>query len=241
MSPRKMREQQEPDPIRVSAVIGTNLRVLRNQQAITQSDLAGWMNELGFTTWRQSTVGDIEAYERQVTADELVGLSIALGEPIQTLIDPLATKSRSVESLSFGGRFKIPTGKVQLWLNGIERLRLEHEETPTTDDEEVIETAATETRGTAKKAPVEKRPVIVVRIEADAADRALEPHSSESPLHAFALGHLEFDWTIYRQRVETEEAIAKQREEAAPTRDQSKSLDITVVDRIQMLEEGSGP
>lgn len=90
------------EPIHPSQAVAANLRRLRSLQRLSQEDIAQRMTALGYgragkpggradarsRAWGRSTVSEAESGKRELTVDELVGLSIILGVPIGGLLDP---------------------------------------------------------------------------------------------------------------------------------------------------------
>jgi transcriptional regulator with XRE-family HTH domain len=70
-------------------VIAKNIRAARGRADINQQLLADRMRNLGFTAWLHQTVGNVERGKRRVTAEEALGLAIALETTMQHLLSPL--------------------------------------------------------------------------------------------------------------------------------------------------------
>lgn len=66
-------------------VLTANIRGARGRMQITQSALADRMRALGFQ-WEQQTVGMVEKGKRRVTAEEILGLALALETTIGRLM-----------------------------------------------------------------------------------------------------------------------------------------------------------
>ena len=72
-----------------SQILADNVRIWRDLRRMSQADLAEHMTRLGHP-WSDSIVGFVERGQRNVTVDEFVGLTLALGvhQP-GALLDPL--------------------------------------------------------------------------------------------------------------------------------------------------------
>ncbi len=66
-------------------VLAESVRWHRQTQELTQKDLAAMMQALGFT-WTPHTVHKVEANQRTLAADELVGLALVLQTPLADLL-----------------------------------------------------------------------------------------------------------------------------------------------------------
>ena len=71
-----------------SAVLGDNLRALRQLRKLRQEDLAELMRSYGFPGWSRVTVSDVERGIRATSVDELFGLALILKTYVVKLIDP---------------------------------------------------------------------------------------------------------------------------------------------------------
>lgn len=77
-------------------VLARNIRAERNRAGLSQQDLAGRMQALGFTAWLHQTVGSTERGKRRLLVEELFGLALAIGTSMGALLAP-AQEVRSVE------------------------------------------------------------------------------------------------------------------------------------------------
>ena len=70
-------------------VVRRRVAALRRKKGKSQADLAEDMNRLGFPNWSRFSVSTLERGERRISIDELVAIAMALGEPINALLDPV--------------------------------------------------------------------------------------------------------------------------------------------------------
>jgi transcriptional regulator with XRE-family HTH domain len=75
------------DSTSYGAVISGNIVALRARARMKQSSLAARMRALGHP-WYPQTVGEIENGRRRVTAEEILGLALALGTTAINLLTP---------------------------------------------------------------------------------------------------------------------------------------------------------
>ena len=68
---------------------GRNVSGARGQLQLSQTVTAARMQELGFEDWRQQTVANVEKGKRRVTAEEVLGLVIALETTLPRLLAPM--------------------------------------------------------------------------------------------------------------------------------------------------------
>jgi transcriptional regulator with XRE-family HTH domain len=69
-------------------IIAQKAKAARLRADLGQDDLAARMRSLGFSEWRFQTVGNVERGKRRLTAEELLGLALALGTTLQHLLEP---------------------------------------------------------------------------------------------------------------------------------------------------------
>lgn len=69
------------------AIVSRNVVALRARARLKQSEIAVRMRVLGFS-WHPQTVGEVEKGNRRVAAEELLGLALALGTNISSLLLP---------------------------------------------------------------------------------------------------------------------------------------------------------
>ena len=70
----------------LAEVLAANLRSLRDRRGLTQGELAGDMQRLGFA-WLRETVGQIETGRRRVALEEALALSVVLNDETGELYD----------------------------------------------------------------------------------------------------------------------------------------------------------
>jgi 8-oxo-dGTP diphosphatase len=73
--------------------LAENIRVARVRAGIGQDLLAARMRALGFEGWVRQTVGSTEKPSRRATAEEILGLALALEVSMPTLLGPVLTDS----------------------------------------------------------------------------------------------------------------------------------------------------
>lgn len=76
------------EPTTYGQVLAANVAGARGRRGLTQASLARRMVRLGFTQWRQQTVGTIERDERGLAAAEALGLAVALETSVAELLCP---------------------------------------------------------------------------------------------------------------------------------------------------------
>jgi hypothetical protein len=74
-------------PVPYGTVLATNAKLRRTVAGIKQASCSKRMRALGFD-WHPQTVGAVERGERRLTAEEVLGLSLALVAPIAALLIP---------------------------------------------------------------------------------------------------------------------------------------------------------
>jgi transcriptional regulator with XRE-family HTH domain len=110
----------------MSDAVGENVRDRRALKRASQTDLAGWMGQLGFDWWSHTTVSEIERGRRPVSVDELVSLAIVLGVDVQDLLDPIgADGSRTTPPVDYGrtNYRTLPAVIAHHWMRGNVRVR----------------------------------------------------------------------------------------------------------------------
>lgn len=75
-------------PVPYASVLASNLRAGRAAANLSQADVGERMQALGFRAWLRSTVSLAEQGKRRVTAEELLGLALALGTSMVRLVTP---------------------------------------------------------------------------------------------------------------------------------------------------------
>jgi transcriptional regulator with XRE-family HTH domain len=89
-------------------------RLLRHLQ---QADVAEKMRELRHP-WTQATVSQVERGQRNLTIDELVGLSIVFDVSLNELLDPVPVGGGPAPALDVGLPVPIPPNIVPHWSAG---------------------------------------------------------------------------------------------------------------------------
>lgn len=89
-------------------LVGRNLRQLREELDLSQTDIAEGMAAAGFPAWRKATVADVERGARKVTLDELAGLSDVTERKLERFLTPDAELSSEGQR-----RAKVLTGKLR--------------------------------------------------------------------------------------------------------------------------------
>jgi hypothetical protein len=85
-----------------SQALAKNVKAWRRIRELSQVELASRMSALGLD-WTEGTVGFVERYQRSVTIDEFVGLTICLSLRIGELIDPTGPYLNEALGLDFAG------------------------------------------------------------------------------------------------------------------------------------------
>jgi 8-oxo-dGTP pyrophosphatase MutT (NUDIX family) len=70
-------------------ILGRNISADRGRLQLSQTAVAARMQELGFEDWRQQTVAGVEKGRRRVTAEEVLGLVLALESTLPRLLAPI--------------------------------------------------------------------------------------------------------------------------------------------------------
>ena len=76
-------------PTTYADVLARNIRAARNRADIGQASVATRMRNLGFPGWHPQTVSSSEKGKRRTTAEEILGLALALETTVQRLMTPL--------------------------------------------------------------------------------------------------------------------------------------------------------
>jgi transcriptional regulator with XRE-family HTH domain len=88
-TPKRSERKPKPGGRFPSQILADNVRVWRGLRGFSQAQLAERMSRLGHG-WSESIVGFVEQNRRNVTVDELIGLTIALNvRQLGSLLDPL--------------------------------------------------------------------------------------------------------------------------------------------------------
>jgi len=77
-----------PEPVLYRDLVARNVAAERERRSLSQADLAVRMSGLGFRWVRQTVTEAERPGGRKITVEELIGLSAALGVPVDVLILP---------------------------------------------------------------------------------------------------------------------------------------------------------
>ena len=102
----------------LSDAIAEKVRAYRLLRRLKQDDVANSMRELRHQTWTRQTVSDVERLQRNLTVDELVGLSIVFGLSLNELLDPVPVDGGPPPALDVGLPVAIPPDIVRRWSAG---------------------------------------------------------------------------------------------------------------------------
>ena len=102
----------------LSDAIAEKVRAYRLLRRLKQDDVANSMRELRHQTWTRQTVSDVERLQRNLTVDELVGLSIVFELSLNELLDPVPVDGGPPPALDVGLPVAIPPDIVRRWTAG---------------------------------------------------------------------------------------------------------------------------
>jgi transcriptional regulator with XRE-family HTH domain len=102
----------------LSDAVAEKVRAYRLLRRLKQDDVAAGMRDLRHHTWTRQTVSDIERVQRNLTVDELVGLSIVLELSLNELLDPVPVGGGLPPALDVGLPVPIPPEIVRHWSAG---------------------------------------------------------------------------------------------------------------------------
>ncbi len=102
----------------LSDVLADKLRASRLLRRLKQDDIADGMRDLRHTTWSRQTVSDVERGLRNLTVDELAGLSLLLQVPLFKLLDPEPLEGGQPPALDVGAQVPIPSDQARDWVHG---------------------------------------------------------------------------------------------------------------------------
>jgi transcriptional regulator with XRE-family HTH domain len=102
----------------LSDAIADKVRAYRLLRRLKQDDVADRMRELRHQTWTRQTVSDVERVRRNLTVDELVGLSFLFGVSLNELLDPVPIDGGPPPALDIGLPVAIPPDMVRRWSAG---------------------------------------------------------------------------------------------------------------------------
>jgi 8-oxo-dGTP pyrophosphatase MutT (NUDIX family) len=69
-------------------LLARNLLIARTAAELSQADIGERMRALGFPSWLRQTMSTVETGKRRVTAEEVVGLALALNTTVTRLVSP---------------------------------------------------------------------------------------------------------------------------------------------------------
>jgi transcriptional regulator with XRE-family HTH domain len=102
----------------LSDAVAEKVRGYRLLRHLKQDDVADGMRGLRHQTWTRQTVSDVERVQRNLTVDELVGLSIVLEQTLNELLDPVPVGGGPPPALDIGLPVAIPPDMVRRWSAG---------------------------------------------------------------------------------------------------------------------------
>jgi transcriptional regulator with XRE-family HTH domain len=102
----------------LSDAVAEKVRGYRLLRRLKQDDVADGMRGLRHHTWTRQTVSDVERVQRNLTVDELVGLSIVLELSLNELLDPVPVGGGPPPALDVGLPVAIPPDMVRHWSAG---------------------------------------------------------------------------------------------------------------------------
>jgi transcriptional regulator with XRE-family HTH domain len=102
----------------LSDAIADKVRAYRVLRRLKQDDVADRMRRLRHQTWTRQTVSDVERVRRNLTVDELVGLSFLFGVSLNELLDPVPIDGGPPPALDIGLPVAIPPDMVRRWSAG---------------------------------------------------------------------------------------------------------------------------
>jgi transcriptional regulator with XRE-family HTH domain len=117
-TPRRAGREPLPGSRFLSDAIADKVRAYRLLRRLKQDDVADRMQGLRHQTWTRQTVSDVERVRRNLTVDELVGLSIVLGVSLNELLDPVPVDGGPPPALDVGLPVAIPPDMVRDWSAG---------------------------------------------------------------------------------------------------------------------------
>jgi transcriptional regulator with XRE-family HTH domain len=116
-TPRRAGRDPLPGSRFLSDAVTEKVRAYRLLRRLKQDDVAEKMRELRHP-WTQATVSQVERGQRNLTVDELVGLSIVFGLSLNELLDPVPVEGGPPPALDIGLPFAIPPDQVRRWSAG---------------------------------------------------------------------------------------------------------------------------
>jgi transcriptional regulator with XRE-family HTH domain len=117
-TPRRAGREPLPGSRFLSDAIADKVRAYRLLRRLKQDDVADRMRGLRHQTWTRQTVSDVERVRRNLTVDELVGLSFVFGVSLNDLLDPVPVDGGPPPALDVGLPVAIPPDMVRHWSGG---------------------------------------------------------------------------------------------------------------------------
>jgi len=105
--------------MKVAELIGDNIYSLRRAIGLTQAELAGAMQAIGFDTWLRQTVAETEAGRRDITVEELVAIAAFFEMPLRALLISPGSLIEMPDGVDVGDR----TLEAGDWINLVEQSR----------------------------------------------------------------------------------------------------------------------
>jgi transcriptional regulator with XRE-family HTH domain len=116
-TPRRAGREPLPGSRFLSDAVAEKVRAWRLLRHLQQADVAEKMRELRHP-WTQATVSQVERGQRNLTIDELVGLSIVFDVSLNELLDPVPVGGGPAPALDVGLPVPIPPNIVPHWSAG---------------------------------------------------------------------------------------------------------------------------
>ena len=114
-----------PEAQEARALMGENLRKIREDRGLSQSQLADRMTERGFK-WSPTTVADVEKARRGLQTDELLGAALCLASSPAGLLAANVPVTIGNVTVDDPGIFNMwVQGRVRLWVDEGELLVLQ--------------------------------------------------------------------------------------------------------------------
>jgi 8-oxo-dGTP pyrophosphatase MutT (NUDIX family) len=94
------------------AILGRNISAERGRLQLSQTIVAERMREFRFGDWHQQTVASVEKGKRRVTAEEILGLVVALETTLPRLLAPVANGGDQWVELPSGSGQQLPSSEI---------------------------------------------------------------------------------------------------------------------------------
>jgi transcriptional regulator with XRE-family HTH domain len=116
-TPRRAGREPLPGSRFLSDAIAEKVRGYRLLRRLKQDNVAEEMRKLRHP-WTQATVSQVERGQRNLTVDELVGLSIVFRLSLNELLDPVPVDGGPPPALDIGLPVPLPPDIVRRWSTG---------------------------------------------------------------------------------------------------------------------------